>query len=97
MNDIYEVSSYEDTIRPFDAIAARFFVWQHENIFAKSTRRYIEYVGEEIIIIKEVTTSPDGIKQYWYWVFFPTVRYIVKAYRKLPLSEVFGAIEEVKE
>ena len=43
------------------------FVYDHRNVFDKCTRRYV--YSTIPIIIKEVSTAPDGRKQYWFWMF----------------------------
>jgi len=50
-----------------DVDTCKEFVYNHRNIFDKCTRRYI--FSTIPIIIKEVSTAPNGRKQYWFWVF----------------------------
>ena len=73
-----DVKIYEDTINPFDVETAKRFVYAHLNIFAKSVRRRVIHADFELIVVKEITTAPDGEKEVWYWGFTPTKRGIVK-------------------
>jgi len=72
------IEIYNDTINPFCLTTAREFVYQHRNIFSKRTYRRTLYVGESVIIIKEIDTSPTGEKHVWFWGFGKTHRGIVK-------------------
>lgn len=74
-----DVEEYEDTINPFDVETAKRYVYAHRNIFSKDVKRRVIYEDmPSLIIVKEITTSPMGDKEVWYWGFTPTKRAIAK-------------------
>jgi len=59
---------------------AKEHVYNHRNIFSKSTRRYVFRTYPPII--KEIDTAPDGKKQYWFWCFLENKKIIYKFNKK---------------
>lgn len=73
-----DVDIYEDTINPFDIETAKRFVYAHRNVFAKRTTRRVLDCDFSLIVVKEISTDPEGLKHVWYWGFSPTKRAIVR-------------------
>lgn len=89
----YKVDNYE--LRGFpcnDVGACKRFVYEHRNIFDRSTRRYV--VSTLPTAIKEVSTSPDGQKSYWLWVFRKNYYSVIEFDGKPSRNEITRAINE---
>ena len=74
---------------------AKDYVYDHRNIFSKYTRRYIFSFNP--IIIKEIDTSPDDKKQYWYWVFLNNKIIIYQFDKKPNRKEIDNMLKDIEE
>ena len=64
------------------------YVYNHRNILGKS-RRYID-VTFPVVVIREVSTSPEGNeKTYWYWAFFDNY-YIIYQFNYKPSNKEYN-------
>ncbi|MHA1329450.1 MAG: hypothetical protein ACTSR2_00095 [Candidatus Hodarchaeales archaeon] len=89
----YKVSNYPLENFPYlDVASCKRFVHAHRNVFARSTRRYV--VSTLPTAIKEVSTSPDGNKAYWLWVFRRGYYSVIQFDSKPSRNEITRAINE---
>lgn len=90
---LVKVSSYKLEGFPYlDVASCKRFVHAHRNIFDKSTRRYV--ISSLPVVIKEVSTSPDGQKNYWFWVFRSNYYAVIEFDGKPSRREIAEAINK---
>lgn len=70
-----EIEKIERDTGIHNPFSAKEFVYNHRNIFADSSRRYIE--SSYPPIIKEIARFKEKVS-YWFWIFKPDKYMIVK-------------------